>query len=390
MSIPIKLIAMIIQDSNFIDTFFLLLRSGLYGTPIPEPHLPEEIDWRMIIGLAEKHCVLGTIIESIPMLPERLRPSDSTIAKMNKYAIGLIQTNMILDRTVAHLVKALREHDINGVLLKGQGIARVYRKAELRQSGDIDFYVGKRAYKYARKICKQYLIKDMSTYMENPQHFVFMLDGVRIEIHRIASRIYSPRYSRKFQKWIVEQLEHSSVCRTVTLDDTPVAIPPLDFDTIFIFHHAWRHYIMGGVGLRQLCDWAMIFHNYADEMDRPRLIENIQRFGMTTGWKIFACIAVKYLGVPEEKMPLYDPSLSKKSDKLFEEIISGGNFGYYSNAGLRVKKDKTSVVYGLGKLRNITEYFLSLFPLLPVEATCLYVSRLYEGTIAWIKRPRRK
>ena len=134
----------------------------------------------------------------------------------------------------------------------------------------------------------------------------------------------------------------------------------------------------------------MIFHNYADEMDRPQLIENIQRFGMTTGWKIFACIAVKYLGVPEEKMPLYDPSLSKKSDKLFEEIISGGNFGYYSNAGLRVKKDKTSVVYGLGKLRNITEYFLSLFPLLPVEATCLYVSRLYEGTIAWIKRPRRK
>lgn len=360
----------------------------MYGTPVPESELPESIDWNAIIKLAQKHVVLGIIIDSVQLLPENLRPSGSILAKMNKFALGLIQANLILDKSVARLSSFLQQHDINGVLLKGQGVARYYRMPQMRQSGDIDFYVGKTVYNKAVDLCLKNLVADRSTCSETEQHFDFFMGDIPIELHRLASRVYSPVRSKRFQEWVVEELEHSPKRRTMTVDNTTILLPSYDFDAIFIFYHAWRHFIMGGIGLRQLCDWAMIFHTHSQDIDSEKLKENINRFGMIKGWKLFACIAVNHLGVPADRIPLYDAKYAAKSEKVLAEILSGGNFGYYSKANTRTKVLGYGLWHGLGKVRNITEYFFALFPLMPVEATFLYFNRLFYGTIAHSKRPK--
>ena len=370
--------------------FFSLLRSGMYGTPIPEAELPDSIDWKSIIALARKHVVLGIIIDSVALLPEHLHPSASTMAKMNKFAIGLIQTNLILDRTAERLVTFLGEHDIEGVLLKGQGVARFYRQPQMRQCGDIDFYVGRKIYKKAVALCKAHLMKKGGDCHETDQHFDFTLDKVTIELHRIASRIYSPVRNAAFQKWVEEELEHSPERRTLTVGETDISLPPLDFDAIYIFYHAWRHFITGGIGMRQICDWAMIFHSKSEDIDKDKLVKNIRRFGMTVGWKLFACIAVRCLGVGAEKIPLYDPSFSKKADKVLEDILDGGNFGYYSKANMRTPIRGFGVKHALGKLRNFGEYYINLVPLIPVEATFILFNRLTVGTVSYLKRSKSK
>ena len=370
--------------------FFSLLRSGMYGTPIPEAELPDSIDWKSIIALARKYVVLGIIIDSVALLPEHLHPSASTMAKMNKFAIGLIQTNLILDRTAARLVTFLRKHDIEGVLLKGQGVARFYRQPQMRQCGDIDFYVGRKIYKKAVALCKAHLMKKGGDCHETDQHFDFTLDKVTIELHRIASRIYSPVRNAAFQKWVEEELEHSPERRTLTVGETDISLPPLDFDAIYIFYHAWRHLITGGIGMRQICDWAMIFHSKSEDIDKDKLVKNIRRFGMTVGWKLFACIAVRCLGVGAEKIPLYDPSFSKKADKVLEDILDGGNFGYYSKANMRTPIRGFGVKHALGKLRNFGEYYINLVPLIPVEATFILFNRLTVGTVSYLKRSKSK
>lgn len=378
---------MVLHDANSIATFFSLLRSGMYGTPIPESELPESIDWKAVHTLARKHAVVGIIIDSVQFLPERLRPSAATCAKMSKFAMGLIQANLILDKTAARLVAFFKQHDVDGVLLKGQGVARYYRAPQMRQSGDIDFYVGKTLYKKAVDLCKQNLIDEGSISSECEQHYSFNMSGVLIELHRLASRVYLPFRDKRFQKWIVEELEHSPGRRRLTVDNTDITLPSYDFDAIFIFYHAWRHYAMeGGVGLRQLCDWSMIFHTHGSDIDRQRLVENIKRFGMTNGWKLFACIAVSHLGVSEDMIPLYDPTYRKKSEKVLEEILEGGNFGNYSK---NVSGDR---FHGsvFGKVRNATGYFITLFPLIPIEATFIYWHRLFDGAIATIKKPFQK
>lgn len=372
--------------------FFSLLRAGMYGTPLPEAELPDSIDWKAVTALAHRHAVLGIIIDSVQHLPERLRPVNPIAAKMNKFALGLLKTNLILDRTLARLVAFLKQHGIEGVLLKGQGVARYYRIPQMRQSGDIDFYVGKTNYKLAIELCKTHFVSDKNDCEETEQHFSFHIDGVLIELHRLASRIFSPLRNIRFQKWIVKELEHSPYRRTLTIDNVSVTLPPLDFDAIYIFHHAWHHLVTEGIGLRQLCDWAMIFHTHGVDIDVKCLKRNLARFGMTKGWKLFACIAVDYLGVPADKMPLYDHAYSRKSAKILEYIIKGGNFGRYAkNSAVNVTPvNGYDFHYGMQLAGIIARNFKTFFPIIPAEATCIYFYRLYEGAKAGIVRSVQK
>lgn len=358
----------------------------MYGMPLPERELPGSIDWNAVGRLAKKHVVTGIIIDSIGFLPERLRPCAAVRERMDRFALGLIRTNMVLDRTAAFLADFFRRHGIHGVLLKGQGVARYYRTPQMRQSGDIDYYAGRKLYRKALRLCRENLVDDTGTASEVEKHFGFTMHGVHIELHRYAARMFSPVRNRRFQKWVTWELEHSPHRRTLTIGNTDITLPSLDFDAVYIFYHAWCHYITGGIGLRQLCDWAMIFHKHGRDIDIERLKENISRFGMTKGWKLFACIAVRHLGVPEHEMPLYDRRYEEKSEKILDEIVTGGNFGFYSKTYARTVRHKNFLPAGLAKAGAVTRYFISLFPIIPAEATFLYFNRLFFGTIAFSKR----
>lgn len=363
-----------------------MLRSGLSGQPVPETELPDAIDWRAISDLANKHAVQGIIIEGIDLLPKELMPSREARAKMRLFALGLIQANRVIDKTAARLVEFFEPNGIQGVLLKGQGVSRYYRKPQMRHNGDIDFYVGQKAYKRAVSLCRQHLIEDDAHCHETSQHYDFYIGKIPVEIHRLATKVYSPWRNKRFQRWIVEQLEHSPARRMLDVDGVAVAIPSYEFDAIYIFYHAWRHFITGGIGLRQLCDWAMVFQSHYDDIDIERLVENIHSFGLVSGWKLFACIAVGHLGLPPEKMPLYDPSFAKRSEKVLQEILAGGNFGFYTEAYHDLPTNRFSLAYICRKLHNVTRYFFTFFPLMPVEATFLFLHRLRWGMTAVAKR----
>ncbi len=372
------------------NTFLSLLRSGLYGTPIPEAELPDHIDWEAILRLSKKHVVTGIIIDSIQYLPEHLRPTGKIALKMNKFALGLIQANLILDKTIARLVTTLADNGIRGVLLKGQGVARYYRQPQMRQTGDIDFYVGKGQYDKAVAVCTSELASDKDKVHASKKHFNFTMNGVEVELHRMAAIIYSPFKNRRFQQWIIKELEDPRNLRTLRLGDTDVYLPSYDFDALYIFYHAWFHFIFGGIGLRQLCDWAMIFQTHADDIDKDTLIRNLASFGLIDAWKFFAGIAVNYIGVSPEKMPLYDINYLVMSERVMQEILKGGNFGYSIKANADFKTANHDLRAELRKLKAITGNFASFFPIIPIEATLLYLSRLYDGSIAVIKRIKSK
>lgn len=373
------------QSVDSLAPFFSLLRSGIYGVPVPESELPESIDWKAVVALARKHAVLGMIINAVALLPGRLRPSAATQAKMNSFALGLIQANMVLDQTAGRLAGFLAAQGIPGVLLKGQGVARYYASPQARQTGDIDFYVGKTLYRRAVGLCRSGLAAQGSDCEETATHFSFEMQGVEIELHRLASQMFSPWRRGRFQRWIEEELERSPRRRHLDLGGSPVVIPSVDFDAIFIFYHAWLHYLTGGIGLRQLCDWAVIFQTRGAELNFAELARNLRRFGLVKPWKLFACIAVDRLGVDPDRMPLFDPAYAPAARKVLNNIVAGGNFGFFADANVRMKEHGYGWRYGFAKLRAIFGSFGSLFPLAPAEAVFMLFNRLFSGSVFFCK-----
>ena len=98
-------------------------------------------------------------------------------------------------------------------------------------------------------------------------------EGVTLENHREMVTIFSPALQREF----LRQLDawYPQGARIVEIDGYDIPVPPLEFDVLFIFLHMYKHFVLEGVGLRQLCDWAIV-------LDRANL-KDIQIKGCTKG-----------------------------------------------------------------------------------------------------------
>ena len=90
--------------------------------------------------------------------------------------------------------------------------------------------------------------------------------------------------------------------------------------------------IEGGVGFRQLCDWAMFLHTYHKSIDTAELSKKLKEFHMESVWKEFGIIAVAILGLPADELPLAPANLepTRKTGKILDDIFASGNFGKYN------------------------------------------------------------
>lgn len=311
------------QSQNFLLT---LVRMALWGKfeDLPE-HKP---DWEQVIALAEKQTLLGLVVDAVPMLPEHLQPDTQSKMKLHVAAMKIIRSHSLLNRKVAELKTRMDKCSVHTVLFKGQGVAQNYPNPLSRQCGDIDMYVGEKNFDSVLHILKPDSKENASKY-RNVKHFNCEEDGVDIEIHRIAEIIPGFKRNSLFQRWTINHLEGADVPK-VEIGGEMINVPPHQFNALYIMNHAWHHFMAGGIGLRQLCDWAMFLHKYHAEINPKVLKADLKNFGLTRAWQILAGVAVKYLGLPASECPLFSGEYGSKAESLLSVIWSEGNFGHHS------------------------------------------------------------
>lgn len=339
-----------------------LVRMALWGRE--EPLAEYKPNWHEVLLLAEAQTLLGLVAQAVPMLPENLRPDPQSRIKLHSLAMKIICSHSLLDRKVADIKSRMDSYGMHTVLLKGQGTALNYPNPLSRQCGDIDMYVGEENFPQTLRLLNPSSDKDAKEY-RHLKHFNIEEDGVDIEIHRIADIIPGFKRDRLFQQWTKANLEGESV-RKVEIGGTSVNLPSADFDALYIMNHAWHHFMNGGVGLRQLCDWTMHLHRFHNELDVDALRSNLHDFGLARAWQILASVAVRYLGLPQNECPLYNDAYASKAEKVLDVIWSEGNFGHYSSA----KKRPRPKGYFSGKLhsfRGKTSRITRIISISPVD-----------------------
>ena len=311
---------------NSQEILLKLIRTALWGPDRQALQSPPQ--WDKVLLLAGQQTVLGLVAEAVPSLPEQFRPDPQTMNRLRGVATNICRSHSLLNRKVADLKTCLDSHDIHSVLFKGQGVALNYPNPLSRQCGDIDMYVGEKNFEKALRILLPDSNDSASKY-RHLKHFNVEQDGVHLEIHRIAEILPGLRKDRIFQKWTVQHLESNRVDK-VEIGGTSVNLPPHQFNCLYIMNHAWHHFISGGIGLRQLCDWTMFLHRHHADIDPAVLEHDLKTFGLTRAWKILAGVAVEFLGLPADECPLYSSEFSSKSRQVLEVIWSEGNFGFHS------------------------------------------------------------
>lgn len=366
------------MDTKVTRQLLALVRAALWNSPADSRDFIGNVDWDAVNEMALRHTVGTLVATGAFSLPEELRPPKKLIQESYAYMVRNRRTHSLVNSCLVEAVAQLRKAGIEPVLLKGQAYARYYSDPTLRQCGDIDLYIGKENYALACNASRQQGWEERQNENIDPhaKHFGCYLHGVRLELHRVAAQFPSSSEGRRFSVWSRYQL--SSVTRTMRVADEVVTVPSPMFDTVFVFLHLYTHFIEGGGGLRQLCDWVMLLHAHAHAIDRDELKACLKDFGLLHAWRMFATIAVEHLGLPEQEFPFYTTRYRAKSEKLLNLVMRDGNFGHYS-PGRTERPDG----YWRGKLHTFIHYprrLMTLLPLAPRRIIVAYGNFIYKGT----------
>lgn len=345
------------------NKFLQLVRAGLWGTVPPVALFDKLTDWNDIYNLSKQQAVLGVALDGINLLPANLRPPRLLYLKWCAEVLEIEDENHRLDKEMINLFSLLEENGTRPVLMKGQGVARNYPYPLHRTSGDIDIFVGKEDYD---KVNNLLAIDGKALEKWSPKHLMFEWHDVVVENHRLMVKLNNPATDKKIQR-IIEDWYLNGKTDEIIIEGYKITLPPIDFDLVFLLLHSVVHLMGFGVGLRQVCDWAMMLHTRKGEINKQNVLKILKKLGLVSAARIFGALSVKYLGLPEEDLVIpFKKSDIRYADQLLNDIWYNGNFGF---SGERIKKRPGGyVVARLYNLFNTARRAYRLSKIAPGEA----------------------
>ncbi len=301
--------------------FLKLVRAGLWGKEAR--FLPcEEIDYSELLLLSERQSVVGLVTSGLKLVQGITVPQIEQLRFIGISA-HYESLNEAMNRFVADFVKGLNDGKISYVLVKGQGLAQCYQKPLWRNCGDVDLLFDIINYKKAiahlapfASSCKMggYYSKEVS----------FHFGSWNVELHGSLRTGLSTKIDKEVDLVQEDTFKNNHV-RFWHYGETSVFLPSPDNDVFLVFTHFVKHFYKGGINLRQICDWCRLLWTYRGQIDVALLEKRLQRAGAMAEWKAFAALAVEYLEMPIDAMPLYsvNKKWQRKGEKIMGLIIDG-------------------------------------------------------------------
>ena len=366
-------------------TYLALLRAGLWDT---KASVEGDVDWKALMALAKRQSTTALVCHAALQLegdavPTNLQP------QMQAFLLKTINAHASMNRAIASIVTRLHEQGIESVLLKGQGVASYYPTPLLRQCGDIDLYVDDYA-----AACDSIRTEDGGQKTEeggqkteegqrkaetSDKHTQFDLGGgLALEIHEYTEMLDDARQNAAYQTFSDDGTTNDLV--PIVFNGVSVMTPEDTFNAFYIFHHLWHHTIGMGMGLRQVCDWAVFLHTHAGQLDTKRLKMYLSELSLMDQWQVYGSLIVQYLGVKADEVPFYDAKKNRRAARLLHYILTEGDnreFKFGRSEQLTKKKAAT--------LRYIFRKTARLLPIFPGQAMRYFIHSIHSG----LKKARR-
>ncbi len=301
---------------------FVLLRAGLWEREIDRLDLfPLSFDsWMQVFALARRQSVLGIVWRGLELLPEHLLPSEALMIRWVAETDRIERLNKQADKTVESIFRMFRDAGLHPVLMKGQGVAQMYSRPQLREPGDIDLYFPTAA---ECRQAEQLILNQDIAFDRNPDGSIsYRWQGIEVEHHRRLIDIHNP-----FRRKAVNSLEQSEGFTEITLSaqsDTSISIPSPRLNLLLLNAHILKHALGRGIGLRQCCDMARGIAVAQQSHGTEEMAQIYRRTGISR-WSDMLC------GFLASELGLADIHAGKHAnyDSLLEIILRGGNFGRY-------------------------------------------------------------
>lgn len=362
------------DKENKIDVFLKLVRAGLWNKETNYKDL-SGFNINDIYHLAHEQSVMGLLAAGIENVIDAHLPKEEVLTIVGE-ALQLEQRNMAMNYFIGVIVEKMRNAGIYTLLVKGQGVAQCYAKPQWRACGDVDLLLSPDNYNKAKSFLTL-LAKTIDEEDSRRKHLGLTIDPWIVELHGALPFGLSRRVDKVINDAYNDVFFNRNV-RTWMNGNTQVYLPSPNNDVIFIFTHFLHHFFIEGIGLRQICDWCRLLWTYKDSIDYDLLERRLKEAGLVTEWRAFASLAVNYLGMPADAMPLYNDSRAYKgkAKRLLRRIIKTGNMGHNNDVSYR-RKNPPFISDVITLFRRLYD-FAELSIVFPIDSPRFFVNYVFD------------
>ena len=316
------------MECNY-QPFFAFLRLAMTGEQFDA--VPTAEEWSEFYQMAGIQSVTGVCFTAFPRLTKAQQPPVELMVRWMGEAEDIRRMNELQNQEAARLTRLFTEAGRRSAILKGQANARLYPDRLSRQVGDIDIWVegGKKG--VVALLMELGLVTELgSTSVEGKPtasyHHVHLpptKDHIVVEVHfRPSSGNFNPFTNRRLQRWLEQEI--ASSYQPV---DEGFNVPSVRFALMMQLSHIQRHFLVVGIGLRQICDYYWLLKNSTEE-DRREVASHLSSFGLRFTASALMWVLHEVLHLDEALMLC--PPDSYRGEWMLREIMAGGNFGYHA------------------------------------------------------------
>ena len=277
----------------------------------------EQPSWRYILGQSNRHGVLALVFDGYTklvdngLIPAEYLPSQSNRMKWVSNVMKIEDVCRRQYQLSSQIASVYQQHGIKTVVLKGIASGTLYPNPYHRPCGDLDcFLMGEydRGNTIAAEIGAQ--LKGHDT-----KHSHIRYKGLEIENHKFCTPVAGSKNAKVFERHLQELLGDNGA---TPINDTSLLNPDPTFNAVFLTVHSWRHFVYEALRLHQVCDWALLMHHHADDIDWNRYVTllNLRDTRILDFARHISLIAHEQLSAPL-------PSIfrSEHSDALTQKVL---------------------------------------------------------------------
>lgn len=218
----------------------------------------------------------------------------------------------------------LNRRAIPYILLKGQGVASLYPNPMHRVCGDIDLYVPTA---YLKEVHRGLMAFGAVRETETRHHINYRANGIEWELHHSIYYFQKEERNHTFMRYVEEAMQ--DVPAYVTIGDEKMRVLTPTMNVLLLLSHIVDHFYCEGVGLRQLCDYALMQYHKRNEIDYDKLREMLDALALTRAYRVFGYICTQYLGLASEALMLEPTKRDVRlAHRVMADCLKGGNFGH--------------------------------------------------------------
>ena len=348
-----------------------LLSKGLFAKEVNI----DVSDWKSLFREANYHMVFPIVFDA----SKEYVGNKELLEKAARFSRHNIASTVTLNYAHAELHRLMERNGIRYVTFKGLASSLYYPKPELRNSGDVDFFVKKEDF----KSCETALLNEgFICEGEEGIHSSYQKDGIVLELHRTLNGMPDNELGEKIRQEVLENLIETAVY--TESGQGKVMIPDKFHHGMILILHTLSHMTDEGIGLRHLCDWAVFASALSDEEFKLLFERKFNEYGLLRFARILSLCAVKYLGAPSKEW--HGEADESIIERLICDIMASGNFGnkdddrksqikYISDRGEKTVKNGSVLRQGLKTISKKARYEQKSKPAVVIE----YLKNVLSG-----------